>query len=106
MSNTKKRKPTTVSDVVDVDAMIAENTTSLAPVVLKFRGVEWTFKGITDAPLHLFDDSLDEANSALFFLNTMLADGQDFPADVTLREATTIVNAYTRSATGGLSTGE
>lgn len=106
MSNTKKRKPAPVDDVVDVDALIADSTAALAEVTLKFRGQRWTFKGMSEAPLNLFDDSLDEAHSALFFLQTMLADGQELPGDVTLREATAIVSAYTQAATAGLTTGE
>lgn len=111
MSNARKvtkpkPKPTSSPDVVDVDAMIAESTTELGVVVLKFRGREWTFKGMSEAPINLFDEGLDEAHSALFFLQTMLAGGDELPGDVTLREATAIVNAYTKAATAGLSTGE
>jgi hypothetical protein len=111
MSNTRKvskpkPKPTSSPDVVDVDAMIAESTTEMEQVVLRFRGREWTFKGMSEAPINLFDEGLDEAHSALYFLQTMLADGEVLPGDVTLREATTLVNAYTKAATAGLSTGE
>lgn len=113
MSNTRKvtkpkPKPTSAPDVVDVDAMIAESTVEMEQVVLKFRGREWTFKGMSEAPINLFDEGLDEAHSALYFLQTMLADGDDndLPTDVTLREATALVNAYTKAATAGLSTGE
>lgn len=104
MTTSKKKQQT--SSVVDVDAMIAEETTASPSVTLLFRGTEWTFKGITEAPLHLFDGSLEEAESAVFFLKTMLDDDQPpLPDDVTLRDATALVNAYSKTATG-LSAGE
>ncbi len=91
---TKKKQPPTF----DVDALIAETTVEAQPVMLKFRGQEWEFKGITEAPINLFDDELETAQSSLFFLRTMLCDGQEFPADVTLREASALVNAYSQEA--------
>ena len=95
MSNTRKVK---APPIFDVDAFIAETTVASQQVSLRFRGKEWVFKGITEAPLKLFDDSLETAQSSLFFLQTMLVEGQDFPEDMSLREATALVQAYTTEA--------
>ncbi len=102
MSTQRKKpaKPQTSDSVIDVDALIAAAGPAPTGVILKFRGEEWSFKPITEAPLSLFDDGLDEPSSFVHFLNTMLVDGQVFPTDATLREASQIVNAYTSAAAG------
>jgi hypothetical protein len=103
-----KQPPKLTGEVVDVDAMIASAARpGSSPVLLRFRGTEWQFKPITQAPIDLFDDSLDEAASSLHFLRTMLEEGQPpLPNDITLGEASAIVNGYTKGATGGLSAGK
>lgn len=102
MSTQRKKpaKPQPSASVIDVDALIAAAGPPATGVILRFRGEEWSFKPLTEAPLSLFDDGLDQATSFLLFVQTLLNDGQVFPTDVTVREAEKVLNAYTSAAVG------
>ena len=96
----KNPTPPPATPVLDVDALLAETPPDGDPVRLRFKGREWDFKPLSAAPMALFTDELNAVESAAQFLRTMLAPGQDMPADVTLRESQVLIDAYVKAATG------
>lgn len=102
MTQAKKRPA-----VIDVDALLKESPQEGGNVKIKFRRRTWTFRPITDAPLSLFTGELDDAQAGQAFLKEMLIKGSDpLPDDMTIREASVLVQAYTEQATEGLTPGE
>lgn len=107
MANTRKAtgvkaKAATEPKATDVDALLAR-TPEQQPVTLTWRGEQWTFDPLENAPLSLLlDDSEDAARQTRTFLNRMLAGDRVLPDDTTMKEAMALLNVYTETATGGV----